>query len=74
MRQCQVAQMTTVSPICKQKVSWKFKGHGILSYFGRVQNYLELRKPGNSRSLSWKNTKKITISHQGTRMVKDKED
>jgi len=42
---------------------------GIFSYFGQVQNNLEIE--GNLRL---KNTKEKIINHKGSRMVKDGED
>ena len=46
----------------------------ILSHFGRVQNFLELKKPENGSLLRWKNSKKAMINHKGTSMVRDGDD
>jgi len=64
-----MTQDRNLTPILKQL------SHGILSYFGHIQNYLQnKRKPENNSLIRYNNTKDIMINHKGTRMVKDGED
>ena len=43
-------------------------------FWPRSKLALNWRKPENDSLLRWRNAKEITISHKGTRMVKDGED
>ena len=53
----------------KRAHSWYFE-----LFWPRKKLPLNSRKPENGTLLKYRNTKEITINHEGTRMVKDGKD